>query len=66
LLLRPSTGRATLAAVTGPPNERRRKARQSERSRREEHVTATRSVKPFQDAGDVFKTTPLDCERKAT
>ena len=54
LLLCISTGRMTLAFPTrDPPNERRRKAGQNERSDREGHQAQARPVKTFRNAGDV-------------
>jgi hypothetical protein len=55
LLLCASTVRATLAALRkrGTPNERRRKAGQSERLNREGHEVSAEPVKTFQNAGDV-------------
>jgi hypothetical protein len=48
-------GRATLAVPRerGQPNERRRKAGQSERSTREGHEVSAGPVKTFRNAGDV-------------
>jgi hypothetical protein len=66
LLLCISTdGRLWRSSQEGQPNERRRKAGQSERSNREGHGISAGSVKTFRTAGDV-KNAPLACERKAT
>ena len=55
LLLCASTVRATLAAPRkrGQPNERRRKAGQSERTDWEGHEISAGSVKTFRNVGDV-------------
>jgi hypothetical protein len=55
LLLCASTGRATLAAPRkqGQPNERRRKAGQSERLDWEGHEISAGFVKTFRNVGDV-------------
>jgi hypothetical protein len=47
------------------PKERRRKAGQSERSGREGHESQASFVKTFRKPA-MLKTTPLDCETKAT
>jgi len=45
----------------GPPNEKRRKAQQNERSNREGHASRASRVKNFQVPA-MLKTTPPDCE----
>ena len=56
MLLCASTERVTLADLN-PPNERRRKARQSERLNREGHGVQARLVKTFRKVGDGKKAT---------
>jgi hypothetical protein len=52
LLCISTAGRLWRPLKGGLPNERRRKAGQSERSRREGHAVQARPMKPFRKAGD--------------
>ena len=68
MLLCISTERATLADSIKPFETARRKPSkdgQTERKHREDHADAAGRVKIFR-APAMLKTTPLDCERKAT
>jgi hypothetical protein len=59
-------GRTTRAfpLTRDQPDERRRKAGQSERSNRKGHAVSAGSVKTFRKSA-MLKTAPLDCERKS-
>jgi hypothetical protein len=67
LLLCISTVRPTLAGPMNIGTARRKtpKGGQTERTHREDHGMLAGSVKNFR-APAMLKTTPLDCERKAT
>ena len=68
MLLCISTMRATLAVTrkkSGSAKRKTPKGGQKERARREGHVDSACPVKTFRRLA-MLKTTPLDCERKAT